>query len=198
MAGPVPAIFVFSRLSSSAPACAGAGSSGRSSNHCAICVYWVPASTYALRASATIPAEAREASRSLGRADDAECFARPCHSRFNCQTARLRSASAGKPAKPTLRRPYSWRRGARRRPSCPLDNMSRGWSAARRIQRSTPGEAWAPLAKGARRAALHRGDFCPRGRASRRGDERHLRQPDPDGFRHPSSASRPAIEGRPP
>ncbi len=77
--------------------------------------------------------------------------------------------------KPTLRRPYSLRRRVRRNPSrlspgtffAPRQKP-RGWSAERRIlSQSTPCEACAPFAQGARLSALHRGDFSPRVRASR-------------------------------
>ena len=77
---------------------------------------------------------------------------------------------------PMLRRPYSLRRRVRRNLSrlrrallSPLgqaEGMERRDGAS--IQ-SALGEARARLARRARPAALHRGDFCPRGRASGRG-----------------------------
>jgi hypothetical protein len=68
-----------------------------------------------------------------------------------------------------LRHPYSLRPRVGRLPlSCP-SHKARGRSAKRRILFNPRLAACASLAKDARLSALHRGDFCPRGRTSGRG-----------------------------
>ena len=74
---------------------------------------------------------------------------------------------------------------------------SRGDGASRDASiQSALDEARARLTRRARPAALHRGDFSPRGRASGRGGP-VFPGPYPGSFRRPSSAPRPAIQGRP-
>jgi len=120
--------------------------------------------------------------------------------------------------KPTLRRPCSLRRGG----AVVAPGLSRAFLFPRPNAEGTERrvapilaaprkqvyavcathlrfEARAPLAKGARPAALHRGFLSPRRRSFRAGQEGAplLDAPYPAGFRPPSFPPRPALEGQP-
>jgi len=124
------------------------------------------------------------------------CVAASAHYRFECQTARLRCASARQAKR---HRPCSWRRGVRRilsppragpffcprargrggvdpRQKCRGDGAPHGASNRSAPRKQADAvcvprlrfEARAPLAKGARPAALHRGFSVPGAVASGR------------------------------
>jgi len=150
------------------------------------------------------------------------CVAAPAHRRFECQTARLRCASARQAKR---QRPCSWRRGVRRISSrlapglllapAPgaggVDPRQDAEGTERRVAPIVAAprkqvyavcathsrfEARAPLAKSARPAALHRGFSVPGAVASGRGaGGAAFGSPYPGGFRRPSFPPRPAIEG---